>query len=97
MNVLNGVTGKRIGWICAVLVFLFGSTMAQAAGVDTSSTSLNSLKTWLDTWIPLLCTIALMVTCILWWMHVVRADFAVRGATAMIGAGSAAYIISFFF
>jgi hypothetical protein len=55
------------------------------------------MKTWLDTWIPLACAVVLAVLCILWWAHVVRADFATRGALAMIGAGSASYIVSFFF
>lgn len=98
MDKLNvGVNGKKLGMVCMVLLCIFGSSLAQAAGVDTANSSLTSMKTWLDTWIPLACAVVLAVLCILWWAHVVRADFATRGALAMIGAGSASYIVSFFF
>ncbi len=98
MDKLNvGVNGKKLGMAFMVLLCIFGSGLAQAAGVDTATSSLNSMQTWLDTWIPIACALVLAVLCILWWAHVVRADFATRGVLAMIGAGSASYIISFFF
>ena len=60
MDKLNvGVNGKKLGMVCMVLLCIFGSTLAQAAGVDTANSSLTSMKTWLDTWIPLACAVVL--------------------------------------
>jgi len=91
-----GITAKRIGWLLVVLIFAFGSCLAQAKGVDTSEKSLNSLNTWLTKWIPLLCTAGVIVLSILWWFHVVRADAGLRGVIAMIICGSAAFLVGLF-
>ncbi|EPR5023042.1 TPA: TrbC/VirB2 family protein [Pseudomonas aeruginosa] len=91
-----GSSGKKLGWMLMVLMFVFGSNLAMAAGVDTASSSLNSVETWLRVWIPIACVLGIMVMALLWWLHAIHATFIIRGVVAMILIGSASYIVSFF-
>lgn len=72
------------------------SNMAMADGVDTSSSSLTSMKTWLMTWIPLACTIFLIGCFLAIMFHIMRMEHLPRTAFCLIGIGSASYVVGFF-
>ncbi|WP_225776481.1 TrbC/VirB2 family protein [Pseudomonas sp. Marseille-Q5115] len=80
---------------CGLLYMVF-SGFACAAGVDTGSSSMTSLQTWLDTWIPLAATILIVVTAIGWMAHMVQMTTAVRLGLGLIVIGSASYLVSLF-
>ncbi|CAD0362308.1 TrbC/VirB2 family protein [Xanthomonas campestris pv. campestris] len=72
------------------------STAAHAQGVDTGASSMNAIRTWLMTWIPIAATILVIVSFILWMAHILRQDFAVRLIVGLVGIGSASYIVGLF-
>lgn len=65
-----------------------------AGGVDTASSTGNNLLQWLNTWIPIACTIGVMVGFLLWLFHVIPASWMFRAAIALVGIGSTSYLIS---
>ncbi|ECY3828454.1 TPA: conjugal transfer protein TraM [Klebsiella pneumoniae] len=65
-----------------------------AGGADTGASTGNNIKSWLDTWIPMACTIAVIVSFLAWLFHLISAGFMFRLAMSMIGIGSAAYLVS---
>lgn len=88
--------GKNLGAVLVAGIFMALSNAAMAAGVDTGSSSMNSINTWLMTWIPLLATILIIVSAIAWIAHMLRADFAIRIVVGLIVVGSASYIAGLF-
>ena len=95
MKKVKGVLTNAYVAIFALLVSLT-STSVFAQGVDTSSSSLTALEDWLMTWIPLAATSVLLALFVAWWLHAVRADFMFRSAIALIGIGSASFIVGLF-
>lgn len=88
---------KIIVWSFAAVVAIASTHPAFAGGTDTATSGWNSVKSWLDTWIPLMCTVAVMGISLAWGvLHMVRFDVAWKAALGLIGCGSAAYIVSFF-
>ncbi|ECH2023032.1 TrbC/VirB2 family protein [Salmonella enterica] len=65
-----------------------------AGGVDTGASTGNNIKSWLDTWIPIACTIGVIVSFLVWLFHLISAGFMFRLAIAMVGIGSASYLVS---
>lgn len=81
----------------AIILALFAvSGVAMAQGVDTATSSLTSLKTWVMTWIPIAAALMIIGTAIAWIAHMIRADWALRITLGLIVVGSAAYIVGFF-
>ncbi|ASW48767.1 TrbC/VirB2 family protein [Xanthomonas hortorum] len=72
------------------------STAAQAQGVDTGAASMNAIRTWLMTWIPIAATILVIVCFLAYMAHLLRQEFAVRMVIGLIGIGSASYIVGLF-
>lgn len=68
--------------------------IAMAAGTDTGESTATSFQTWLDTWIPIGCAIAIIVSCFMWMLHVIPASFMPRIVIGLIGIGSASYLVS---
>nr|WP_015647642.1 hypothetical protein [Pseudomonas sp. GLE121]AGL12887.1 conjugal transfer protein TraM [Pseudomonas sp. GLE121] len=81
--------------IFSMMILLF-SNFALADGVDTGSTSLNSLKTWMMLWIPIACTVFLICAFLAIMFHMMRMEHLPRIAFCLIGIGSAALIVGFF-
>ena len=65
-----------------------------AGGADTGASTGNNIKSWLDTWIPIACTIGVIVSFLVWLFHLISAGFMFRLAIAMVGIGSASYLVS---
>jgi len=72
------------------------TNVALAAGVDTGASSLNSIKQWMMTWIPIAATILIIVTAIMWMSHVMHHNWAIRIVGGLIVIGSASYIVGLF-
>lgn len=72
------------------------SQMANAAGVDTGSSSMTSVKAWMMTWIPLACTCIIIIMALGWLFHMVALNTAGRAGVAMLVIGSASYITGLF-
>ena len=68
--------------------------IALAAGTDTGESTATSIPTWLSTWIPIGCAIAIMVSCFMWMLHVIPASFIPRIVISLIGIGSASFLVS---
>ncbi|MDU8491397.1 hypothetical protein RYA07_23890 [Pseudomonas syringae pv. actinidiae] len=81
--------------IFGMMILLF-SNFALADGVDTGSSSLASLKTWMMVWIPLACTIFLICAFLAIMFHMMRMEHLPRIAFCLIGIGSASLIVGFF-
>ncbi|KAF1008130.1 MAG: hypothetical protein V3Q69_13805 (plasmid) [Burkholderia sp.] len=64
--------------------------------VDTGTSSMTSLKTWMMTWIPIAATILIIVCAIAWIAHILRADWAVRIVIGLIVIGSVSYLVGLF-
>lgn len=75
---------------------LLASGAAQAAGVDTASSSLNSIEQWMRTWIPIAATILVIVTAFMWMGHVMHHNVAMRIIGGLIIIGSASYLVGLF-
>jgi len=67
-----------------------------AGGVDTATSSLTSLKSWIDQWVPILCLIALIISTVCWLTHLIQFNFAIKLIAGFIIIGSAPYILSWF-
>lgn len=78
-----------MGFVCITM-----PELALASGTDTGEAAATSLQTWLDTWIPIGCAIAIAVSCFGWMLHVIPASFMPRIAFGLIGIGSASYLVS---
>ncbi|HGA2320493.1 TPA: TrbC/VirB2 family protein [Pseudomonas putida] len=72
------------------------SQMANAAGVDTGSSSMTSIKTWLMTWVPLACTCVIILIALGWMFHMVALNTAARFGAGLLVIGSASYITGLF-
>lgn len=79
-----------------VTLALVGVPQLAMAQAETATSSLNSLKSWMMLWIPLACTIGLIVSALAWMFHMLRLDFAVRLCIGMIIIGSASFIVGWF-
>jgi hypothetical protein len=80
----------------ATLALVTGPAFAQMSGTDTSTSSLTSAQSWMMTWIPIACTLGLIVSALAWMFHMLRLDWAVRLCVGMICIGSASYIVGWF-
>jgi len=87
---------KNIGYILFAMAFVLSPTFAMAAGVDTGSSSLTSMQTWLDTWIPLAATLAVIGAGLALAAHLINWGVAWKLGAGMIIIGSASYIVSLF-
>lgn len=68
---------------------------AFASGADTSSETWSAMQTWLNTWIPLMCAVGLIVIGIGWGvLHMIPATVGWKAVLGMIIAGSASYLVS---
>lgn len=65
-----------------------------AGGADTGASTGNNIKSWLDTWIPIACTIGVICSFLAWLFHLISPAFMFRLAVSMVGIGSAAYLVS---
>jgi len=92
-GIVQSETFKNIAVLFCMLLF---TGVAQAAGVDTGSTSANSLQAWLKTWIPLVCAIIIMLAALGWLFHMIPLNYAARAGAGMMVIGSASYIVGLF-
>lgn len=91
------LTPERIiagAWMGVVAVATVHPAFA-SGGMDTSTETWNNIQTWLNTWIPLMCAVGVIVVGIGWGvLHVIPPS---KGWTAILGmmiAGSASYLVS---
>ncbi|MBZ5763333.1 TrbC/VirB2 family protein [Rhizobium sp. VS19-DR104.2] len=91
-------TPKQYGTAAATfgLLMMLSATAQAAGGVDTGSSSMTSIQTWMMTWIPIAATILIIVSAIAWIAHLLRADWAVRIVVGLIVVGSASYLVGLF-
>ncbi|EBW7114466.1 conjugal transfer protein TraM [Salmonella enterica subsp. enterica serovar Telelkebir] len=75
-------------------MFIVMPELALAGGTDTGESTATSIETWLDTWIPLACTIGIIVSSLLWMLHVLPASWIPRIVFGLVFIGSAAYLVS---
>jgi hypothetical protein len=68
----------------------------QAFAVDTGSSSLNSLNTWLMLWIPIGCVLGIIGIGVAIFFHMMKLHEVVRPVIGLIVIGSAAAIAGFF-
>jgi hypothetical protein len=87
---------KRAGLAGLAVLAMVASGAATAAGVDTGTSSMTAITTWLMTWIPLSAVILIVVSAIAWIAHLIRMDWAVRLVVGLIVVGSASYIVGLF-
>lgn len=80
--------------LLVALLCIAAPELALAGGADTGASTGNNIKAWLDTWIPIACTIIVIVSFLVWLAHLISAGFMFRMAIAMIGIGSASYLVS---
>ncbi|QSQ62252.1 TrbC/VirB2 family protein [Xanthomonas translucens] len=91
-------TPKQYGTAAATfgLLMMLSATAQAAGGVDTGSSSMTSMQTWLMTWIPIAATILIIVSAIAWIAHLLRHEWAVRFVIGLIVIGSASYLVGLF-
>ena len=70
--------------------------LALAAGADTGESSLNSVQSWMMTWIPIAATVLIIASAIAWIAHMLPASWAVRIVIGLIVVGSASYLVGLF-
>lgn len=87
---------QRVVMAGAPILAMLVSGAACAAGVDTGTSSMTSITTWMMTWIPLSAVILIVVSAIAWIAHLIRMDWAVRLVVGLIVVGSASYIVGLF-
>ena len=88
---------NRFGaFLSAFMAMMLGCSSAFAAGVDTGSTSMASMQTWMMTWIPIAAVVMIIVSALAWIAHLIRMDFAVRLVVGLILIGSASYLVGLF-
>lgn len=83
-------------WTVVAALMMLMSSAACAAGVDTGTQSMNSIHSWMMTWIPIAATLLIIVSAIAWIAHLLRADWAVRIVVGLIVVGSASYLVGLF-
>lgn len=85
-------------WLAGVgtTALIAASNVAVAAGVDTGTSSLNAVKQWMMTWIPIAATILIIVTAVMWMSHVMHHNWAIRIVGGLIVIGSASYLVGLF-
>lgn len=80
----------------ALAVALLMVSVPALAQVNTAETGLTNVENWLTQWIPILATLAIIVTAVAWMAGFARMDFAIRIVVGLIVIGSASYIVGFF-
>ncbi|WP_193061067.1 TrbC/VirB2 family protein [Halomonas sp. 3A7M] len=88
------IKATRFTLTFAVLALLMASPAF--AQVDTASSGLGALETWITTWIPLAATLAVIVIGLGLCFGMGRMDIALRVALGLIIIGSASYIVGLF-
>ncbi|CAZ15885.1 TrbC/VirB2 family protein (plasmid) [Xanthomonas albilineans] len=78
------------------LLMMLSATAQAAGGVDTGSSSMASIHSWLMTWIPIAASVLIIVCAIAWIAHMLRHDWAVRLIIGLIAIGSSSYLVGLF-
>lgn len=92
----QGNFGKKYGMAMLTCMLMLVSGFASAAGVDTGSSSMNQLNTWLMTWIPIGAALGIVGVAGAWIFGMVPMSITVRVAIGLIVMGSASYIVGMF-
>lgn len=95
---LNGFF-KKYGMAMLTVMLMMTSGLASAAttgGVDTGTSSMNALNTWLMTWIPIGAALGIVGVAGAWIFGMVPMSITVRVAIGLIVMGSASYIVGMF-
>ncbi|EAU4728226.1 TrbC/VirB2 family protein [Salmonella enterica] len=79
-----------------MLVALCVPELALAAGADTGESSMNSVNSWMMTWIPIGATILIIASALAWIAHMLPASWAIRIVVGLIVVGSASYLVGLF-
>ncbi|HBV4265976.1 TPA: TrbC/VirB2 family protein [Klebsiella pneumoniae] len=79
-----------------MLLALCVPELALAAGADTGESSMNSVNSWMMTWIPIGATILIIVSALAWIGHMLPASWAIRIVIGLIVIGSASYLVGLF-
>ena len=82
-----------------LFMLVMASLMVSApalAQVNTAETGLSNVQDWMQEWIPILATLAVIVSALAWMAGFLRMDIAVRIVVGLIVIGSASYIVGFF-
>lgn len=91
---VNFFKNNGVVLLAALLCVAAPELVLAAGGADTGARTGNNIKSWLDTWIPITCTIGVMISFLVWLFHLISAGFMFRLAIAMVGIGSASYLVS---
>ncbi|MGM0988560.1 MAG: TrbC/VirB2 family protein [Pseudomonadota bacterium] len=87
--------GMKYSLIFLALAALMVSAPAFAQ-VNTAEEGLTNVQDWMQEWIPILATLAIIVSAVAWMSGFMRMDIAVRIVVGLIVIGSASYIVGFF-
>lgn len=86
---------KKYLQLAMLVMFCFAlPEVAMAAGADTGESSATGIQTWLNTWIPIACAVAIVVCAFAWMLHLIPISWVPRIVFGLIFIGSATYLVS---